>query len=101
MLKKLSDSNSIVTAKDENESTSYMMENKGTETGVNDTTATYFKITAPIKGTITGVNVTGNGETKPFNWENSINVYGGVEVTLGLIVDGLLDENASAELIVK
>lgn len=101
VLKKLSDSNSIVTAKDENESTSYMMENKGTETGANNTTATYFKITAPIKGTITGVNVTGNGETKPFNWENPVNVSGGVEVTLGLIVDGLLDENASAELIVE
>ena len=101
VLKKLSDSNSIVTAKDENESTSYMMENKGTETGANDTTATYFKITAPIKGTITGVNVTGSGETKPFNWENPVNVSGGVDVTLGLIVSGLLDENASAELIVK
>ena len=101
VLKKLSDSNSIVTAKDETESTSYMMENEGTETGANDTTATYFKITAPIKGTITGVNVTGNGETKPFNWENPVEVSGGVEVTLGLIVDGLLDENALAELIVK
>ena len=101
VLKKLSDSNSIVTAKDENESTSYIMENQGTETGANNTTATYFKITAPITGTITGVNVTGNGETKPFNWENPVNVSGGVEVTLGLIVDGLLDENASAELIVK
>lgn len=101
VLKKLSDSNSIVTAKDETEDTSYMMENKGTETGANNTTATYFKITAPITGTITKVNVTGNGETKPFNWENPVNVSGGVEVTLGLIVDGLLDENAAAELIVK
>lgn len=101
VLKKLSDSNSIVTAKDETESTSYMMENEGTETGANNTTATYFKITTPITGTITGVDVTSGKTTKNFDWKNSVDVSGGVEVTLGLIVNGLLDENASAELIVK
>ncbi len=81
--------------------TVYQMTNLGTTDGTGDSKATYFKITAPITGNITGVDVTSDETTKKFDWEKSVDVSGGVEVVLGLVVDGLADENAAAELIVK
>ena len=79
----------------------YKMTNAGVDRAEDSSVATSFTYEAALSGTVTGFEVTSNEKTLDYKWDKEVSVSGGMEVVLGLIVEDLDDENATAKVLIK